>query len=227
MPKPFAWSWSKLKNYRDCPKRHYHCDVAREFKEDEGPDTAIGWGKLVHDSLANRIKQGRPLPTNLSQYERYAQPFDAVKQYTKVELELAMDVGMQKAAWFGDNTWFRAKVDVLIYVPETRRAAAFDWKTGNRVKPDFEQLGLTAQTIFANYPDVEVVQTSFEWLGHDMNTPGEYTRESLLPMWARLLPEVKVMEEAHRTMTYPPKPSYLCSRWCPVTICPHHGKSYR
>ena len=32
------------------------------------------------------------------------------------------------------------------------------------------------------------------------------------------------MEEAYRTTTYPPKPSGLCSSYCPVTSCPYHGK---
>ena len=54
--KPFSWSWSKLKNFRTCPKRHYHVDIAKDFKEDDSED--LLWGNEVHEALAKRIGKG-------------------------------------------------------------------------------------------------------------------------------------------------------------------------
>ena len=45
--KKFSWSWSKLKNWRSCPKRHYHVDLAKDFKEP--PSEALKWGDLFHE----------------------------------------------------------------------------------------------------------------------------------------------------------------------------------
>jgi len=46
----------------------------------------------------------------------------------------------------------------------------------------------------------------------------------MMPLWAGLMPEINQLAEAHRTTTYPPKPSGICVRHCPVTSCPYHGK---
>jgi spore coat polysaccharide biosynthesis protein SpsF (cytidylyltransferase family) len=50
-PKPFAWSYSKLKNYEVCPKRHWHVDVKKDFKEAESE--ALKQGNLVHKLFEN------------------------------------------------------------------------------------------------------------------------------------------------------------------------------
>jgi hypothetical protein len=49
----------------------------------------------------------------------------------------------------------------------------------------------------------------------------------MVPLWNRLLPEVKKMEQAYVTLDYPPKPNGLCRNYCPVKSCPHHGKGNR
>jgi len=56
-PKPFAWSYSKLKNFEVCPKRHYNVDVIKSFKEEEGE--ALVWGNMVHKALADRCVVGK------------------------------------------------------------------------------------------------------------------------------------------------------------------------
>jgi len=57
--------------------------------------------------------------------------------------------------------------------------------------------------------------------------PKVYKRDGMLPLWNDLNPELAAMLEAWRTTTYPPKPSGLCMRYCPVTSCPYHGKGSR
>ena len=43
-PKPFAWSYSRLKNFEVCPKRHFHVDIAKDFREEEGE--SLVWGNI-------------------------------------------------------------------------------------------------------------------------------------------------------------------------------------
>src|SRR4029077_4175160 len=107
---------------------------------------------------------------------------------------------------------------------DNRAAIALDWKTGGNVTPEFEQLGLFAQLIFAKYPEVDKVGAVYVWLGHDTHTLKIYRRDEMVGLWNGLWPEIRILEEAHRTTTYPPKPSGLCKRHCPVTSCPYHGK---
>jgi hypothetical protein len=64
--KPFAWSYSKLKNFEACPKRHYHVDIAKDFKEADSE--ALLWGNRVHKGLAIALETGR-LGSDLKEYK--------------------------------------------------------------------------------------------------------------------------------------------------------------
>ena len=51
-PKAFAWSYSRLKNFESCPKRHYHVDVVKDVREEESEQ--LKWGNALHDAFAKR-----------------------------------------------------------------------------------------------------------------------------------------------------------------------------
>jgi hypothetical protein len=232
MTKPFSFSWSRLKNWRSCPKRYWEIDVAKNFSEPEAD--ALLWGKQVHDAMAKRIDKGEPLPLTMQHYAEWPQKLVGLKDAgvkVLVENKLAMSQGFTATSFFDAATWFRGVVDVLLLT--VRRAGSIDWKTGGSVNPEFEQLGLSAQLIFSHYPEVEAVDSVYVWLGHThddgsaVTTKKTYTRDGMVPLWAGLLPEINQLTEAHRTVTFPPKPSGLCVRHCVVTSCPYHGKGNR
>lgn len=223
-PKKFSWSWSRLKNYRTCPKKHYHVDLAKDFKEE--PSETLDWGDKVHKALALRIAKGTPLPRIMDHYESWPQRITGLKDQgfrLLVENKLAMSEKFRPTSFFDQETWFRGVLDVLALNEELGIGLSFDWKTG-AIKPDYEQLALSAQLIFTHYPSITLVSTTYVWLGNDDQTTNRYEPTSLVNMWNNLWPEVKEMAEAHRTTTYPPKPSGICLRHCPVTSCPHFGK---
>jgi hypothetical protein len=226
--KKFSWSWSKLKNFRACPKRHYEIDLAKNIKE--LPSDALRWGDMFHDAMAKRIAKGTELPPSLPWYDGWAGWMRNHKDdgaAVQTELRLAMDDQFQPTEWFDPRTWVRGIVDVLYIAPWIKQATALDWKTGKEIKPEFEQLGITASLLFAHHKDIDTVNTVYMWSAHDTDTIETYKREEMTPLWNKLMPEVKRMEEAARTMTYPPKPSGLCIKYCPVSSCPYHGKGDR
>lgn len=222
----FAWSWSRLKNYRTCPKRHWHIDLAKDIREEETDD--LKWGHTVHEALAARIARGTPLPDSMARYDDWPARIadsrgDGVE--VLVENKLAMTKDMETCDFFDKqkDVWFRGVIDAATINHKDGVAVAVDWKTG-KVDPDFEQLGLFAQLIFAKYPDIDEVGAIYVWLAHDTYTLKVYKRAEMLDLWNGLWPEIKVLEEAFRTTTYPPKPSGLCKRHCPVETCPYHGR---
>ena len=229
MAKTFSWSWSKLKNFRTCPKRHYEIDLAKNIKEPEGE--ALKWGHDVHASLAAYIAKDKPLPTTMTRYAAVADGWVTLRKAgapVVVEQKLAIDKEFQPCGFFDNAAWYRGVVDVL--ATGALVAHAGDWKTGKMPDDgdaDYEQLGLTAQLIFAHHPKVQQVSTSFVWLGFDDTTDRTYHRDGMVPLWNKLWPEINVMVEAMRTTTYPPKPSGLCVRHCPVNSCPYYGKGTR
>lgn len=225
--KKFAWSWSRLKNNRVCPKKHYHVDIAKEFPE---PDNEVLiWGNQVHKAMSEYIDKGTPLPLIMEHYEPWPASMVTLRSQgwtVKTELKLAMSEAHKPTGYFDGLTWFRGVCDVLAIESKAGAALAIDWKTG-QIKPDAEQLALNAALVFSHYPETHVVDTVYVWLGNDDKTTKRFTRADMLPLWAGLMPEIRQLEEAHRTTTYPPKPSGICLNHCPVTSCPYFGKGNR
>lgn len=97
------------------------------------------------------------------------------------------------------------------------------WKTG-KILEDGVQLALMAQCVFAHHPEVEKLRTEFIWLKEDATTRADFTRGDMVAVWAGLLPRVTTLQNAHETMSFPPRPGGLCKRWCVVDSCPHRGQ---
>lgn len=223
--KEFTWSYSRLKNYRACPKKHYHVDIAKDFKEAEGE--ALTRGNEIHKAMADRVANGKPLPALLAEFEPEAQSVLASVQpgdLLLVEQNIAIKRDFTAAGYFEPGVWYRAKSDVVKVRGDV--AAAIDWKTG-KIQEDNIQLALMAACVFAAYPKVMKILTRYVWLGNHAKTDLLLTRDDMVKLWNVLLPEVAGYEEAVKMTNFPPKPSGLCKAYCPVTSCPYHGKGNR
>lgn len=236
MAKEWSWSFSKKKNYDTCPKRFYEIDVLKNFIEDSAQLTQ---GNEVHKSMAGAILHGagipssgsgrdivlaKPLPEPYGYLKKWVDVVVAAPGELKVEEKYAITRDFQKTAYFAPNTWYRGICDVLKM--QGNVATALDWKTG-AVKHNSVQLMLMATCIFIHYPQIETVKTRFVWLQEDCTTPDVWHKATVMQEWVSLLPELAAMEEATKTLTYPPKPSGLCRKYCPVTSCPFFGKGQR
>lgn len=221
-PKAFSWSYSKLKNFESCPKRHFHVDIAKDVHEEESEQ--LTWGNAVHSALAARLAKGAELPLPMLGYEhwckRILQGADGNSLF--VEQKLAINAYFGKTTWFGDDAWLRIVADALVIAPPV--ALIVDWKTG-KILEDSQQLALTAAVVFAHYPDVDTVRSEFIWLKEDANTTGIFQRDAMASMWKIIWPRIEALKHAHDTQSYPAKPGRLCRSWCPVKQCPHFGES--
>lgn len=221
MAKEWAWSYSKKKNFETCPKRHYEIDLQKNFTESSDQLT---WGNEVHDTLAQACLGKVALPVSMQDYQKWVDVVRAAPGELKVEEKYAITRDFQKTAYFANNVWYRGICDVLKLHGDT--ATALDWKTG-AVKHNSEQLMLMATCIFIHYPQIKTVKTRFVWLQEDCTTPEIWQRGTVMNEWTPLIPQVNAMEQASKTLTYPPKPSGLCRKYCPVTSCAFHGKGQR
>ena len=229
--KPFSWSYSRLKNFESCPKKHWHVDIAKDFKEEESQQLADG--NAAHDALARRISAGVPIPPGFGQatvdlYEAWAarvsvgQGEHNVAIY--VEQKLCITKEFTHSGYFDKGAWFRGIGDVIKVVMTRAGGVALvvDWKTGKIIE-DSVQLALMAQCIFATYP-VDRVRSEFVWLKEDASTSQTFSRADMPEFWAGLWPRIEQLEHAHNTTTYPAKPGGLCKKYCPVRDCPYYGK---
>lgn len=217
--KEWSWSYSKLKNYEQCPKRMYEVDISKNFKDTGGE--ALTWGNEVHDALAKALKNNTPLPKGM---EAYAYWLDRVRRGSgelHVEQKYAITRDFKKTTYFANDVWYRGIGDV-VRIAGTM-ALVLDWKTG-KVLDDPVQLMLMAQCLFSHFPTLTHVRSSYVWLKDDCETPELLTRQEVADQWVELLARVNHMEQAAKAMNYPPKPGRLCRSYCPVTSCPFHGK---
>jgi hypothetical protein len=224
MAKEWAWSYSKIKNYRTCPKKFYEVDIQRKHQE---TSDALTWGNEVHDALHKALGKGEPLPATMKPFQKYVDemadgPGKPGKLY--VEQKYAITRAFEPTAYFAPNVWYRGICDALRI--DGPVAIARDWKTG-AVKHDSTQLMLMASCVFIHHPEVQYIKTEYVWLQEDCKTPDVFKRSTFRNEWVGLLDEVANLENAAKTMNYPPKPSGLCVRHCPVSSCPFYKKGPR
>jgi len=223
--KPFTWSFSRMKNFEVCPKRHWEIDLQKNFKEP--PGQALDWGKVVHDGMAARCdKQRLPLSAELAAYEPWAVRVlgNTPAENVYVEQGLAITKDFTPTGNFDSDVWLRVKCDLYKIVGDV--ALAVDWKTG-KILEDSVQLALTAACIFAKHPEIKAVRSTYVWLKEDAESSETFYREDMPTVWRGIWHRIEAMEEAHRTTTYPAKQSGICVRFCAVTNCPHNGRTTR
>lgn len=218
-PRPFSWSYSKLKNFETCPKRSWHLDHAKDIKEEESEQ--LIYGNMVHKVLANAVSGEEQLPNHFKHLQPLVDKITAGgNAKILVEQQLAITKDFGPTDWFGNDAWYRGIADVIKIVGPV--AAVLDYKTGKIIE-DGVQLALMAQCVFAHHPDIQKIRTEFVWLKEDAVTRADFDRNDMAGVWAGVLPRVQLLEDAHKNANFPPKPGYLCRKWCPVDACPHHG----
>jgi hypothetical protein len=220
-PKAWAWSYSKLKNFESCPKRHWHVDLAKDVQEEDSEQ--LTYGNTLHKVIADALSGKAKLPDHFNHLQPWVNKVvdGATKGSVLVEQQLAINADFGKTGWFDNDVWFRAVADVIKIGGPV--ALVLDWKTG-KILEDGIQLALTAATVFAHHPDIHALRTEFIWLKEDATTRADFTRADMPAMWAGVLPRVQMLKAAHDTTSYPAKPGYLCKRYCPVRQCPHNGE---
>lgn len=223
--KPFSWSYSALKNFETCERRHYEIDRAKRWKEDSSD--ALLWGNSFHEAMAARIgPKKKPLPITMAKYEEFAlvaEKYGAAGEI-HVENKIAFDRAFRATEYFDNSTWFRGVIDLIIRIGDL--AIMWDWKTG-KVLDDPQQLGLFATCVFSRYPEIQRCQTSYIWIGNDATSDALFTRADLPRIWADIMPRVKRMEEAYYSVSYSANPSGLCKKYCPVASCEYYGVGSR
>lgn len=234
-PKPFSWSYSKLKNFETCPKKHWSVDLEKKYKE--GESEQLKWGDFVHKGLAStitnrieyaakRITDVAPVPVGLEPMMPWVDRILTGAGTILVEQQMAITKDFAPTTWFGNDAWYRGIGDVVKINGDI--GFVIDWKTG-KILEDSQQLALMAACLFAHYPALQAVRSEFVWLkeGPDCSSREDFLRSDMPNMWRGLWPRIEVLKHAYETTSYPPKPSGICKKYCPVTDCPYHGVGSR
>ena len=115
--KSWRWSYSKLKNFEACPKKHFHVDLAKDAAEPEEENEAMMFGNQLHKAFAMRLGPKKvPLGSAFAKYEVHAQRVE--KNVTSgdillVEQKLAIREDYGPTGFFDNDAWYSGIADVL------------------------------------------------------------------------------------------------------------------
>jgi hypothetical protein len=217
--KPFTWTYSKLKNFEACPKKHYEVDITKSAKEEESEQ--LFEGNVVHKILADACSDKRvPLPKGREYLAPWVERVVTSPGIIHVENKLALTREFAPCGFFDGGVWMRSIADVIKINGSV--GLTIDWKTGKIVE-DSVQLALVAACIFAKYPELKKLRSRFVWLKENAVTDEDFTPDDMPGMWKSIWHRIEALEHAHNTTTYMAKPGGLCRNWCPVKSCPHNG----
>ena len=221
MSKPFAWSFSALDSWEQCPRKHYETRIAKSWPDP--PNEAANWGKIVHKAFEDRLERKAPLPEALalSYMEPVMQRLEQTPGVLRAEYKLAINDKFQPTEFFAKDAWCRAVGDVIIQNGDT--AFAMDWKIG-KFKDGDMQLRLQSAVMFCHYPHLQTIGITYAWLKDKKTTDRPFTRDQVPVIWQEFLPRAKRMEQQIADKRFDPKPSGLCKKHCPVLSCEHNGR---
>lgn len=220
--KQFSFSYSKLKNFESCPRKHLEVDLLKHFKDESD---ALTEGMKLHEAARQAISFGKPLPAEFKVLQKWIDKIMIGEEHDDIsiqtELKLAIDSDKKPCDWFSKKAWFRGVIDVL----KIRNPVALivDWKTGNP-QDEIIQLGLNAQLIFSHYPKIMAAKVMYVWTKMDDSNEENLYRKDMDALWGELNPRLTVLKAAYDSNNYPPKKSGLCKKWCPVITCEHNGR---
>lgn len=211
MSKPLPWSYSALSKFAACPTQFYETRVLKNFVD--APGEAALWGTYVHLQIENTLNGVAAMPENTKVYA--PQVWEAINGVKGAlpEVKLAINTKFEPCAW--ENRWCGSISDVLKVKGDT--ACVIDWKLG-KIKPS-TQLKLNALMVFYNYPEVNTVHTSFEWLQFKQRNVDVHTRDQIPVLWKSFENDLRQYAQAFKTDVWQKRPSGLCFGWCSVTTC--------
>ncbi len=204
------WSLSKYGTFTKCPASFKYAYIDRLPKP---PSDSAARGIAIHQDLELFIKEGKSLPSSLSQYEGWLKAL--MGQDHHAEWQVALAEGWGAAKW-EENPWFKGVLDLKVIAGP--QGWVFDWKTG-KIYPDHDdQKELYTIATFAHHPELRQVKAIHVYVDLGKNTEKTYSRDEmdfLIRKWdVKISPMMQAMKrydaDPNDTTNFSPQPNYGC-----------------
>ena len=206
-------TYTILNTYKNCPHQMYRRYVVKDQKYVETPE--MKWGNDIHSAFEYRVGSGKPLPLNMQQWEKFAQPFDG--KAAAVEQKLGISAKGVAVGYWDGSVWFRGKADLAIIKGEA--AYINDWKSGKSTYEDPFELATNAVLIHAKHPHLKKIVGSYTWLKED-RVSQMYDLSDTRATWKEICRLMAEILKKRDTGEFEKRQSGLCS-WCSVSDCEH------
>ena len=208
-----TWSFSRLTDYEQCPKRAWlkHAERVPEPRQSPAADRGTAIHTLAEKYLLGQID---PLPKELGKFE---DEFSSMRKHGEkllLEQEWGFDHEWQPCAYKGDTTWGRVKADCVLPL-STMTGLVIDFKTGKKFGNEIkhgEQLQMYALSSFIMHPEWTDITAELWYLDVDDLTSVKVTRKTAMEKY------LKVFDHRLRKMTeateFPAKPNIVSCKYC-------------
>lgn len=219
----FAWSYSALNMFKNCPRQYYHYRVAKDVPYEQS-DAAL-YGDKAHKAIEMYGKHGTPLPPEFQFAKPMVDIVLAMPGRKYFERKVALTQALQPCDYFAKDCWFRGMIDVLVV--NGNRAHVIDWKFGKSKNADVSQLELMALSVFHSFPEVTKVKAGLAFVPENRFMPAAYTADRKDEYWANWLEDIARLDAAYESGVWNARPSGLCNGWCGVGDKCEHWKPKR
>lgn len=218
-PKLTAWSFSRYKDWLQCPLKARFKHVER--RKEPGSD-AMQRGSDVHKlaedftkGILNRKAFTEGAASIVKQYGKPTKVLEFLDELTRAknlnpvcEDNWGFTSSWEETGWFAQNVWCRVKLDLAF--AEKTLLNVVDHKTGKPYPDHEDQLSLYALSGFIKYPKIKVVRSSLWYLDGASQTDLEFDRSQLPALMEEWSDRVSPMMN---DTIYAPKPNPKC-QWC-------------
>ena len=214
------WSFSKIKSFEQCPKKFYHLNIAKDYKE---PHTeAMRYGTKMHLVAEEYIKNGKPIPPEFAYLNGPLQALERKKGNKLTEIKMGLDDNLDPCGFRDKNVWWRGIADLIII--KDKKAWVVDYKTSKSAEyADKGQLELMALAIFKYFPFVEDISAGLLFTVKKVFITSKYHVDDSEALWKNWKERHNRMKMAVKSNVWNAHPSGLCYRHCPVVECVYNG----
>ena len=211
------WSYSKLKDYINCPKQYNAVHVSKEYPKQMTAE--MSYGNKVHKALEDYVKDNTSLPSNYEHYGAQLEPLRVMDGVKYPEYRMGLTFDREPCGFMDKNVWVRGIADLLVI--QGTHAFIVDYKTGKIKYADPKQLQLMALMVFEHFPQITVVDGGLLFVAHKQFITEEYKVEDKDELWNDFEPDLMRMSVSYENDTWQANPSGLCA-WCSVRTCEFH-----
>lgn len=163
-----AWSFSRLNDYRKCPKFAFFKHV-RKLKEpgSKAMDRGSEIDQMATDFLQGKLKR---CPPELANFQEEFSELRKSKNITTQE-QWAFTADWRETGWFDGDAWLRIKTDLYRINLKTNIMLLVDNKTGQERENHGEQVELYGLGGLLKNPDIAGVDARIWYLDSGVEKP--------------------------------------------------------
>ena len=211
------WSYSGLKDYKNCPRQFQQVKVLKNFTKKQTQQML--YGTEVHKALEDYVRDGTPLLKNYQRYQKQLDPLREMAGTKYPEYEMALTIDKQPCDFKAPDYWVRGIADLIVV--DGDQGFIVDYKTGSNRYPDPKQLQLMALMGFKHFPEVKHFKAGLLFVAHEHFVTSEYDRDNEEKLWKDFWFDLERLRLSHENDHWMPNPTPLCG-WCPVQSCEFH-----